>query len=354
MTRSNYQHKIILILIVVLISGCTQKSHEKEALEKVGAKYAEQFFFDEASGDIMLLDPSGNATALRCDTAGERLVCLSSTHIAFLTAIGEAGHIVGAPDSAYIFDNDIKAKIRLGETAIVASGAALNAELILELAPSAIFTDNMRASEMTLFETQGIPVIYIEEFRENSPLARAEWIKVFGCVTGKQHLADSIFCTIEAEYIELKNIVAENTKVRPTIFGGTEYQGVWYVSGGASYIAGFYQDAGTEYVFADNNHTLSIPMDFEAVYEKGMECDFWRIVFASSSKVSYNMLEGFNAHYADFNAFKNKSVILCNPAESAYFEKGVIEPHIILADLVYAVHPELIPEHKPVYYRILN
>jgi iron complex transport system substrate-binding protein len=323
-------------------------------VEKEDAKYAEQFFFDENTGNIMLFDHSGNTTALRCDTAGDRLVCLSSTHIAFLAAIGEEDHIIGAPDSAYIFNSDIKAKMRSGETAIVASGAALNEERILELAPTAIFTDYMRASEMTLFEAQGIPVIYIEEFRENSPLARAEWIKVFGYVTGKKLLADSIFNKIDEDYNRLKTNVEENVVTRPTIFGGTEYQGVWYVSGGESYIARLYQDAGTEYVFADNKHTSSIPMDFEAVYEKGMDCDFWRIVFASSTMVTYNMLEGFNAHYADFNAFKNKSVILCNPSESAYFEKGVIEPHIILADLVYAVHPELIPEHKPVYYRILN
>jgi iron complex transport system substrate-binding protein len=37
-----------------------------------------------------------------------------------------------------------------------------------------------------------------------------------------------------------------------------------------------------------------------------------------------------------------------------YWESGIINPHVILADLINILHPELLPDHKLHYYRQLN
>jgi iron complex transport system substrate-binding protein len=39
---------------------------------------------------------------------------------------------------------------------------------------------------------------------------------------------------------------------------------------------------------------------------------------------------------------------------NAYWEKGIIEPDIILADLIRIFHPELLPDHQLEYYQKLK
>ena len=36
-----------------------------------------------------------------------------------------------------------------------------------------------------------------------------------------------------------------------------------------------------------------------------------------------------------------------------YFESGAANPDVVLADLLAIFHPELLPDHVPVYYRRL-
>ena len=31
-----------------------------------------------------------------------------------------------------------------------------------------------------------------------------------------------------------------------------------------------------------------------------------------------------------------------------------VEPEVVLADLIHAFHPQLLPDHKPVYYQLLK
>ena len=70
-----------------------------------------------------------------------------------------------------------------------------------------------------LIEKHGIPVIINGDWREETPLGRAEWIKFFGALFDKEKLADSIFNTIEEDYLAAKLMVKEKTS-HPTILSG--------------------------------------------------------------------------------------------------------------------------------------
>ncbi|PID93840.1 MAG: hypothetical protein CSA95_06025 [Bacteroidetes bacterium] len=348
----------VVALMLLTLWGCVRR--EKPISSSSTHTHYAQLFALEAEGDgVIFLDgperetwvPQGDG--ISSDKASPRYVCLSSTHIAFLSSLGEAAHIVGTPDSSYIFNEDVKKRIREGLAQVVTFGGGVNSELIFELRPTVIFADRMRANEMEMFEDKGINVVYVEEYREASPLARTEWLRVFGRIAGKAAFADSLFTHIEKAYEEVAEKVKAQVTTHFTIFGGMAYQGVWYVSGGGSYIARLYEDAGAEYLFADNTRSASIPLDFEAVYEKGSAADFWRIVYGSSDSVTYEQLATLNRHYKDFPAFKSKRVLLCNPTQSAYFEQGVVEPQVILSDLVFALYPQLLTGYKPKYYYLL-
>ena len=58
--------------------------------------------------------------------------------------------------------------------------------------------------------------------------------------------------------------------------------------------------------------------------------------------------------YKMFKAYKTRKVIHCNTNRISYYEKGVMEPDVILADLVKILHPELLPNHKQVYFQLMK
>ena len=44
---------------------------------------------------------------------------------------------------------------------------------------------------------------------------------------------------------------------------------------------------------------------------------------------------------------------MCNATFSDYFGDAVMEPHIILADLISIFHPDYVPNHTPKYFHDL-
>ena len=63
--------------------------------------------------------------------------------------------------------------------------------------------------------------------------------------------------------------------------------------------------------------------------------------------------------FKELKAFKHDALYnnnnQLNPAGgNAYFEKGVVEPDIILADIVSILHPRLLPSHQKKYYKKLE
>jgi iron complex transport system substrate-binding protein len=138
------------------------------------------------------------------------------------------------------------------------------------------------------------------------------------------------------------------------VFSDKYFNGQWFVPGGKSYIARLFQDAGATYLWENDVHTASFPLDFEVVYQKANDADYWRIIGSYSDQPSYKGLAMENELYRRFRAYREKKVIYCNARETAYFENSPLEPHIILADLINVFHPGLLHDYKPTYYKLLE
>ena len=58
-------------------------------------------------------------------------------------------------------------------------------------------------------ESIGIPIIECADYMETSPLGRAEWMKFYGLLTGKEEETDSLFRKIEQQYLTLKHMTKD-------------------------------------------------------------------------------------------------------------------------------------------------
>ena len=120
-----------------------------------------------------------------------------------------------------------------------------------------------------------------------SPLAKAEWIKLFGRLFGVQALADSIFEQSKSDYLQAmeKQIpdqvrnddggqAQDDTTGCPRVLVGMSYGGVWHAPGGNSFTARLIKDAGGCYLWAaDTNQDLQLSL--EEILQVADSADVW-------------------------------------------------------------------------------
>lgn len=280
-----------------------------------------------------------------------RIAVLSATQLNSIVRLKLLDCIAGISDAKYISSKKILKRITQGKITEVSANGHLFTEKTIMLNPDAIFFSPYEQGQ-TLPVHGTIKVLPFFDFMEDNPLGRAEWIKFSAAFLGNEAGADSIFSTIEHTYNRLKSL-AEKTEKKPSVFSGKYFNGQWFVPGGKSYMARLFNDAGATYVWKEDSSRNSIPLDFEVVLQKARQADYWRMLGGLSEENSYQDLERENQLYGYFKAFKQHHIIYCNPAATGYFEKSVMEPQVILKDLIHAFHPQMFPNYKPVYYKIL-
>ncbi|MCA1764147.1 MAG: ABC transporter substrate-binding protein [Flavobacteriales bacterium] len=206
------------------------------------------------------------------------------------------------------------------------------------------FTDRVMNANLL----QNISKGKVRELTESTPLGRAEWIKFAGCLTGKLDEATAKFDSIASAYHALKQ--KAESQERPEVFTGSRYKDHWYAPGRDSYIATYIRDAAAEYTFNEIEGRASAELDMESVLVSVSDADFWGMVVSQEKPYTMDQLLEIDPMYTRIKAVKDSSVFVCNAAKSDYFGDAVMQPHIILADLVSVFHPELLPDHEPVFF----
>ena len=310
----------------------------------VGQKF---YLVDESMADTVFPDGQKLVVPL------QKMVCLSATHLSFLDALGALDRLAGVSSADYVVSKEFMSRVERGKITEIGIGDHFKLEELIRLAPDAVMVSPQKGQGFELIRQTGITIIPNGDYLETHPLGRAEWIKFVGVLTGEAEKATEIFDSIKASYDSLRKLTV-NVKERPTVLSGKQYGGFWNLPGGQSYIARLLSDAGADYVWKANPDRGSLSLDFETVYDRGLNADFWRFLVYSDKKFTYETLVDEDARYADFTAFKNKNVLVCNTFETPYFQKGLLEPQVILADYISIFHPDLLPGHTQKYYHLLQ
>ena len=284
----------------------------------------------------------------------EKSLVYSSVHCSLWNELGSLSAIAGVCDRTYIRMEEIQKRYQEGR--IVDCGGSMNPDIekVIDLSPDAILLSPFENSGgYGRIEKLNIPIIECADYMETSPLGRAEWMKFFGMLTGKEAEADSLFQQIEKEYVNLKKEVAK-TEYRPSVITELKFGSAWYVPGGRSTVSILLADAGAHYLFADNTNSGSVPLSFETVFDKGHDADFWLIKYNQATDKSYEDIAKDYAPYKNFSAWKEQHIFGCNTHYVNFYEESPFHPERLLKDLTKIFHPELLPEYELSYYANLN
>lgn len=265
--------------------------------------------------------------------------------------------LVGFPHTDYVSSEKTRKLIDAGIVKNVGQNESLNIEKLIDLAPEAIVTfgiDNNNPMISNL-EKSGLKVLIQADWMEQTPLGKAEWIKLYAALFGKEKEGKILFDNIVKNYQDALQLVA-NEKAEMTVLYGSMYQNQWYVAKGNSWVAQFMKDAKSNYLWADTQGSGSLGLSFENILEKGKTAQVW---IATGSFKNLAALANSNPHYSQFDAFTHKNIYTFESKFGAtggtiYYELAPSRPDLILKDYIKIFHPKLLTNYNFTFAQKLN
>ncbi len=298
--------------------------------------------------------PAGMPKGTKIEVPLRNAVVYTTVHTALLQELGAVDRIGGICDLKYINVPEIVEGCRRGTVADLGDGMNPDIEKMMDLHPDALLLSPFENSGgYGRVEKLDIPIVEAADYMESSPLGRSEWMLFYGALFGCEACADSLFATIEKDYLQLKAL-ARRAGERPVVLSDFMNGGTWYVPGGRSTTGQLYADANSRYVFADDSHSGSVPFPFETVLDRGSEAEIWLIRYNQRTNMTYDQMERDFSGYRGFKAFQQHRIYGCNTLYKPYYELANFHPNLILRDMIKIFHPSLLPGYQLRFFEKLE
>jgi len=299
--------------------------------------------------------PQGNETIINVPV--KTIAPMSTTFYTAIEELNQLNSIVAISNSNIVFSSSIQHGYASGEIAQIGDGEQLNIEKLILLYPDVVVASGYQGGlSKTFLQAQeaGIPIILNYDWKETSPLARAEWIKFFGALYNQEEMADSIFHQIETNY---DNYCAalDSISDKPNVLFSSSYQGTWYIPGGESYVAQLLKDAKGTYPWSSDSTTGSLPLSMEVVANKMLDADIW----ISSQSHSLEDLKQKDIRYTAFRPYKEGNVFEHDRRRTKaggddFWELGALRVDILLKDYINILHPNVLEDQSLTFFRKLD
>lgn len=374
---------LVAMLLLCACRGPAGQQDNRPAGSSAYTRYASRFDISEGEGYTLLMvsNPWQNAGGISftyvlgadktllpdslsafpfIQTPVERVIAMSTTHVAMIEGIGQTASIVGASGTDYIYSPTIRERYNSGLLSDVGYGQGLNYELLVDLQPDVVFLYGVEGNVATTagkLKELGIQTVYCAEYLEADPLGKTEWIRFFAHFYGRERQAESYFSRLDSSYRELKALCQElEPAEKPGVMTGLPWKDTWYMAGGRSFAANLIADAGGNYLWRDNASTEAFPLDLESVFSRAVGADVW---INPGVATSLDELRAFDERFGELPVLRRGNIYNNNARMSEgggndYWESATIRPDLVLADLISVFHPDLLRDHSMFYYKKLK
>lgn len=204
----------------------------------------------------------------------------------------------------------------------------------------------------------GIKAVPFSDHTETTPLGRAEWIGFLALFFNAEGPAARHFAITKKKYEELA-LKTRQIKKRPEIMVGNPFgKDHWHLHGGRNQLAALIYDAGGKYFWHRDQIAGSLVYaSFEQVFEDSADVVMWTPPTFSGN--SLGSIIGLDRRLLHLRPVKENRVHGWVGGSSIPWrypsgDQALDKPHVLLADLMSVLHPELLPDYTRVYLRPLE
>mgnify|MGYP000072999388 FL=1 len=348
------KHTLLLTLPALLLAGCAAASEltQTDALaieSRYPLDYAQQFTVDECAGGYSLITIDGSrylvvpeGAAVPAELDGdivvlqqpiENIYLVSSSAMDPIISIGGLGAVALSGTQAENWYLDAaRTAMEQGEIAYAGKYSAPDYETILS-ADCGLAIENTMIYHTPEVKEQlekfGVPVLVERSSYESGPLARMEWVKLYGILLGKTNETERVFADAEQRIAPLADEAPTGKTV--ALFSITS-NNLATVRKGGDYVAEMIKMAGGSYAFADltdsGNNLATVNISLEDFYAGAKDADV--LIYNSTIEGELRSIDELIAKcpmLADFKAVQSGNV-WCTA--QSLFQQSMEMPNLIL------------------------
>ena len=151
---------------------------------------------------------------------------MSTTLAPQFDALGQAEKIVAVDTPAFYSTASVVKRITSGAVKGTGGGSKANVELLVSLKPDVVITYGTGSGSFDGIDkllSAKLPALVEAGYMEETPLGRAEWVKLIGALTNTESRAEAEYGRWKADYKALVAKVA-NVNQRPVVISGSMFQ----------------------------------------------------------------------------------------------------------------------------------
>ena len=218
-------------------------------------------------------------------------------------------------------------------------------DLFLMTMPSMAYTESLDKCRQL-----GIPTVAVFDWAEQDYLARAEWLKFYSLFFNAEAKANEVFEEIANQIDKLKKLAATSKK-ESAIWGYYTSKSRWLVEL-SSFPAQYLRDANLENVLLENtaaNANGIQSLTTEQLLTRAKEAEHWVIGDIHAALLpKENIMSSFRA-WNSGQLYHNMERVRPKTNTADWYATAIVRPDTVLADLIKLIHPELLPDYKPVF-----
>lgn len=255
-------------LAIFLAVACTAGRVKTQPREEYAS------WFKVLDSAVVSISPYGGCDTLKLGGPLGNIICMSGSYIGYLEAIGCDSVISAVSGIQYVTSPNLRPRYDEGLLFDIGYDSAPDYERIVQLHPDLLLTYAVSSSKSPFIEkleSLGIRTMVLWEHLESDPLARAEYVKFFGALTGRRGEAEEFFARVRDRYNQLK--VKSESPSRVLV--NMPYAGLWYIPGADNYLSRIISDAGGEVLGAKPGEIVSGTISLEQAYVLSRQADVW-------------------------------------------------------------------------------
>jgi iron complex transport system substrate-binding protein len=349
----------LMVTACFLLVSCSGRNTGSSALsgfevsEHIPLEHAEQFTADRLENGCTLVDISGEKYLIKpenSDVDTSAVKDMTVIELPLKNVYNAASSAMDLIDSAGALDvvsmtstkyddwglNDVRQAFDNDMLVYVGKYSAPDYEYILsENCPLAIESTMIYHSPEVKekLESLGIPVLVERSSYESDPLARMEWIKLYGILFDKEKEADECY---NKSISKLTDIVDDDTEVSCSFFY-INSSGAAVVRKPDDYVAEMIRLAGGEYIFSredlnvEENALSTTSIQMETFYEKAHDADV--LIYNSDIIGGISSVSDLTERYPLLNDMKavRENNVWCT-------DKNMFQQTTAAADIIMEMH----------------
>ncbi|MEO0722966.1 MAG: ABC transporter substrate-binding protein [Bacteroidota bacterium] len=260
----------------------------------------------------------------------------------------------------YSFDNTMRNKALNGELGQVGYSwhSPPNIEVLLERQPK-VFLMTLASMDHTQSLEKcrqlGIPTVAVFDWAEQDYLARAEWVKFYSLFFNAEEQANIVFQEIANRIDELKALAAEAPE-ESALWGYYTSKSKWLVQL-SNFPAQYMRDANLKNVLlgqVEANANGSQQLSSEQLLILGQEAEHWVIGDIHGAPLPQETIMSSFQAWNSGQLYHNMKRVDPKSNTSDWYATAIVRPDTVLADLIKLAHPELLPDHHPVFMGVFD